>query len=172
MRGRWIRWGLPLVLVGVAGVGAAMAATTSTHAKSGTVMAAKSKSFGMILVSSTGRTLYRYTVDSKGVNRCSSDAACSKYWPALLVKTGAKPTAGSGANAALLGTIKAAHGMQQVTYAGFPLYVFVGDTAAGQTKGQGFEKTWYVVNGKGAFVKHAVAAAAPAKSTSTKSAWG
>src|SRR5262249_17246295 len=118
MRGRWIRWGLPLLLIGVAGVGAAMAATTS-HSKSGTVMAAKSKSFGMILVNSTGRTLYRYTVDSKGVNRCSGVPACAKYWPALLIKTGAKPTAGSGANAALLGTIKAAHGMQQVTYAGF-----------------------------------------------------
>jgi predicted lipoprotein with Yx(FWY)xxD motif len=172
MRGRWTRWGLPLVLIAFAGAGAAMAATTSSHSKSGTVMAAKSKSFGMILVNSTGRTLYRYTVDSKGVNRCSGDATCSKSWLALLVKTGAVPTVGSGANAALIGTIKAAHGMQQVTYAGFPLYVFTGDKAAGQTKGQGFDKAWYVVNSKGALVKHAVAGTASTKSTSTKSAWG
>ena len=127
MRGRWIRLVLPLVLVAVAGAGAAMAATASTHAQSGTVRAVKSKSYGMILVAANGKTLYRYTLDSKGVNRCTGDAACVKYWPQLLVKATAKPTAGTGASAGLLGTIKAAHGMRQITYAGFPLYYFVGD---------------------------------------------
>jgi predicted lipoprotein with Yx(FWY)xxD motif len=174
MRGRWIRWGLPLLLVAVAGAGAAMAATASTHAqKSGTVWAVKSKSFGMILVGKGGKTLYRYTLDSKGINRCTSNATCAKYWPQLLIKGTAKPTAGTGATAGLLGTIKAANGMRQVTYAGFPLYVFSGDSAAGQIKGQGFLKQWYVVNQKGAFVKHAVAATpAPTKSTSTSSGGG
>jgi predicted lipoprotein with Yx(FWY)xxD motif len=173
MRGRWIRWGLPLLLAAVAGAGAAMAATASTHAQSGTVSAVKSKSFGTILIAANGKTLYRYTLDSKGVNRCTTNAACAKYWPQLLVKSTVKPTVGTGASAALLGTIKAAHGMRQVTYAGFPLYSFAGDSAAGQTKGQGFQKQWYVVNAKGAFVKHAVAGGtASTKSTTTKSAWG
>jgi len=177
MRGRLIRWVLPVVLVAAVAVGAAMAATGSTHARAGTVQTSKSKSFGTILVSSTGRTLYRYTIDGKRVNRCSGNATCAKYWPALLVKAGANPTVGAGATAALLGTIKAAHGMRQVTYAGFPLYFFAGDTAAGQTKGQGFESQWYVVNTKGALVKHAVAANAakttPASGgTTTSDAWG
>jgi predicted lipoprotein with Yx(FWY)xxD motif len=174
MRGRWIRWGLPLLLVAVAGSGAAMAATAATHAQGGTVRVVKSKSFGMILTAANGKTLYRYTLDSKGVNRCTSDATCAKYWPQLLIKSTAKPTAGSGASAALLGTIKAAHGMSQVTYAGFPLYYFAGDSGAGQTKGQGFEKQWYVVNTKGAFVKHAVAASGGggAGTTTPKSSWG
>jgi predicted lipoprotein with Yx(FWY)xxD motif len=177
MRGRLIRWVLPLVLVAAGAVGAAMAGTGSTNVHTDTVKAVKSTSFGMILVGSSGRTLYRYTVDRKGVNRCSSNPTCNKFWPALLVKAGVKPTAGSGAAAALLGTIKAAHGMRQVTYAGFPLYFFAGDTAAGQTKGQGFESQWYVVNAKGALVKHAVAANAakttPASGgTTTSDAWG
>lgn len=174
MRGRWIRFGLPLLLVAVAGAGAAMAATASTNAQ-GTVMSVKSKSFGTILVAANGKTLYRYTLDKKGVNRCTSKAACAKYWPQLLVKSTAKPSAGTGASAGLLGTIKAAHGMRQVTYAGFPLYYFAGDSGAGQTKGQGFEKEWYVVNTKGAFVKHAVAGGTTStKSTSTSSGagWG
>jgi predicted lipoprotein with Yx(FWY)xxD motif len=170
MRGRVIRWALPLVMVGVAGAGLAMAATASTQASSGTVRAVQSAKFGMVLVSSTGRTLYRYTVDSKGVNRCSSVAVCNKYWPALLVKPTVKPTAGTGADASLIGTIKAKNGMRQVTYAGFPLYTFAGDAKAGQTKGQGFDNTWYVVNTKGALVKHAVtsggaSATPPATST-------
>jgi predicted lipoprotein with Yx(FWY)xxD motif len=174
MRGRWIRWGLPLLLVAVSGAGAAMAATASTHAQSGTVWAVKSKSFGMILVGKGGKTLYRYTLDGKGTNRCTSNATCAKYWPQLLIKSTAKPTVGTGASAGLLGTIKAAHGMRQVTYAGFPLYFFSGDSAGGQTKGQGFEKQWYVVNTKGAFVKHAVSGGTTGttKSTSTSSGGG
>jgi predicted lipoprotein with Yx(FWY)xxD motif len=167
---------LPLVVVGAVGAGAAMAASASMHSSSGTVRAFKSSSFGMVLAASNGHTVYRYTVDSKGVNRCSSNATCNKFWPALLVKAGVKPTGGSGASASLVGTIKAAHGMAQVTYAGFPLYYFAGDKAAGQTKGQGFEGKWYVVNTKGALVKHTVSSGSSSPSsgstTTTKSAWG
>jgi predicted lipoprotein with Yx(FWY)xxD motif len=155
MRRRTIRWGLPASLITIVGVGAAVAAVTATGANSGAVSTAKSKTYGTILVGASGATLYRYTLDSKGVNRCSSNATCNKYWPALLVKAGTKPTAGSGAKAALIGTIRASRNMRQVTYAGFPLYFFAGDKAAGQTNGQGFQSQWYVVNTNGALVTHA-----------------
>jgi len=155
MRARMIMWLLPLALAGAAGVGAAMAAT-ATHSASGTVKTAMRSPYGSVLVGASGRTLYRYTKDSKNVNRCTSDPVCNKYWPRLLVKASAKPTAGAGAKASLLGTIKAAHGMRQVTYAGWPLYYFAGDKRAGQVNGQDFLKEWYVVNNAGAFVKHAV----------------
>lgn len=167
MRGRLIRWGLPLVLVAVAGVGAAMAATATGHASRGTVRTATSSSFGPILVAANGRTLYRYTIDRKGVNRCSGNATCNKFWSALLVKAGTKPTAGSGAKASLLGTITAAHGMRQVTYAGFPLYYFAGDKKAGQVNGEGVQSVWFVVNAKGALVRHAMASTAPAPAPTT-----
>jgi predicted lipoprotein with Yx(FWY)xxD motif len=166
MRGRIILWLLPSVLVAAVGIGAAMAATGAMHSQSGTVRTATSKTFGTILVGPNGRTLYRYTDDSKGVNRCSSDAACNKYWPPLVIGAAAKPSAGSGVKAALLGTIKAANGKRQVTYAGFPLYYFVGDKAAGQVKGQAFDSTWYVLNVKGALVKHAVTSTPATTSTS------
>lgn len=179
MRGRMIRWILPLAVAGIAGAGVAMAATASTQASGGTVKAVQNATFGMVLAAANGKTLYRYTVDSKGVNRCTSNATCNKYWPRLLVKPGVKPTVGTGASASLLGTIKAAGGMRQVTYAGWPLYYFAGDKKAGQVNGQGFEKTWYVVNTKGALVKHAVnqSTSNPSPSpspttTSSGSAWG
>jgi predicted lipoprotein with Yx(FWY)xxD motif len=104
MTGRMIRWVLPLLLLAPLGVGVAMAASSSSGA-TGTVKAVKSKMFGTILVSSKGRTLYRYTIDRKNVNKCTSDPACNKYWPPLLVKTGAKASAGAGAKASKLGTI-------------------------------------------------------------------
>ena len=170
MTGRTVRWVLPLLLLVPLGVGVAMAASSSSTA-SGTVKAAKSTTFGTILVSSKGRTLYRYTIDGKNVNRCTSNAVCNKYWPPLLVKAGVKPTAVAGAKAGKLGTIKARNGMRQVTYAGWPLYTFAGDTSSGQTKGQGFEKQWYVVNTNGALVKRAVAAPTPT-TTLGGNAWG
>lgn len=175
MRGRLIRLVLPLVLGTAVAVGAAMAATGSMHSGKATVKTAKNTSLGVILVSSSGRTLYRYTVDRKQVNRCSSDPTCNKFWPPLLVKAGVKPTAGSGAKSALLGTIKARGGMRQVTYAGFPLYVFAGDKAPGQVKGQGFESKWYVVSTTGALVKHPQTAPPTTTSggtTTTGGAWG
>jgi predicted lipoprotein with Yx(FWY)xxD motif len=174
MMGRMIRWGVAVALLAVGGVGAAMAATASTHS-SGTVRTAKSAKFGTVLVNASGKTLYRYTLDKKGVNTCTAVAICAKYWPRLLVTGTAKPTAGAGVSAALLGTIKQPKGLRQVTYAGFPLYVFAGDAKAGDVKGQGFEKTWYVVNAKGALVKHAVAgspAPAPTTTSGGGSTWG
>lgn len=62
--------------------------------------------------------------------------------------------------------------MRQVTYAGFPRSFFAGDTKARQTRGQGFQAKWFVVNTKGALVKHADSAAAPAPATTTGSSSG
>lgn len=173
MRGR-IRWFLPVALVATIGAGAAMAATAAVHSSAPSVKLADNATFGKMLVGPTGRTLYRYTVDSKGVNRCTKVAVCAKYWPQLLVKAGTKPTAGAGVKASLLGTIKAAHGKAQVTYAGYPLYYFAGDTKAGATSGQGFESKWYVVDTKGALVKHAASSgsASPAPTTTSSSTSG
>jgi predicted lipoprotein with Yx(FWY)xxD motif len=170
MGGRAIKWLTPLAVIAALGVGAAMAATGSMSSSGGTVKVAKSSKFGMVLVSSNGRTLYRYSLDKKGVSVCTG--ACAKFWPPLLVKAGAKPTVGSGATASLLGTIKAAAGERQVTYAGFPLYFFAQDKKAGQLNGQGFQGKWYVVNSKGALVKKPVTSS-PHPTTTTKTpAWG
>jgi predicted lipoprotein with Yx(FWY)xxD motif len=175
MRRQAIRWALPLVLLASVGVGAALAATAA-HSSKGTVSTAKSAKFGTILVAQNGRTLYRYTLDKKGVNKCTAVAICKKYWPQLLVKTGVQPTVGGAASAGLVGTIKAKSGWRQVTYAGYPLYTFAGDSGAGQVKGQGFQSEWYVVNTKGAFVKHAVSGGGGGggnnTTTTTGAGWG
>ena len=165
MRGRMIRLLVPVAVAAVFGAGVTLAATAALRSSTVSVKAVDSPKFGMVLVSSAGRTLYRYTVDSKGVNRCSGVPVCTKYWPALVLKPGVNPSAGAGVKASLLGTIKTAHGLRQVTYAGFPLYTFAGDTKAGQTNGQGFDKQWYVVSTKGALVKAAVSSGSGAGST-------
>ena len=124
MRDRRIGFVVAIVVVAMAGVGVAMAATRSTSAKSGTVMTAKVGKYGTVLVAANGKTLYRYTPDKKNVSVCNG--ACVAYWPPLLVKGTAKPTAGSGVSAKLLGVTMRSNGAHQVTYAGFPLYYYVG----------------------------------------------
>ena len=170
MRDRRIRLVLAIVVVAMAGVGVAMAATGSTSSTNGTVKTAKVGKFGTVLVSSTGMTLYRYTPDKKNVSVCSG--ACAAYWPPLLVKGAAKPTAGSGASASLLGTTMRSNGAHQVTYAGFPLYTYAGDKKPGQANGEGFQKTWYVVSATGAMVKHAAASGSGGTTTKSGNAWG
>jgi predicted lipoprotein with Yx(FWY)xxD motif len=95
-------------------------------------------------VGSDGRTVYLFEADKKGTSTCSG--ACAAAWPYVTV-TGT-PTAGSGVNQALLGTVKAPDGSTQLTYGGHPLYYFAGDTASGTAKGQNskaFGAGWYVV---------------------------
>jgi predicted lipoprotein with Yx(FWY)xxD motif len=164
---------LPAVLAVVAAVGATMAATAATGASKPTVRAAAGTTLGTMLVGPNGRTLYRYTRDRKRVDTCTKNAVCAKLWPRLLVKAGTKPTAGPGVKASLLGTIEATKTKSQVTYAGWPLYYFSADKGAGQAKGEGFQNEWYVVNTKGALVKHAAAtspAPAPAPTTTAPAA--
>ena len=43
----------------------------------------------------------------------------------------------------VLGVVKNANGTQ-VTYNGHPLYTYSGDSAAGQTHGEGFAGKWFV----------------------------
>jgi predicted lipoprotein with Yx(FWY)xxD motif len=146
-----IRIVLPLVLVAAAGAGAALVATNASAGAKATVKTVKNGTFGVVLVDGSGKALYRYTPDSKGKSVCTGQ--CLAYWPALLIKATAKPVAGAGVKASLLGTIKAKGGMRQVTYAGYPLYHYKSDTKAGEFSGQGFDGTWYVVSSTGALVK-------------------
>ena len=85
-------------------------------------------------------------------SQCVNDAQyhCSKAWPPL--RTSGKPHAGRGVKAALLGTIKRKDGAPQVTYNGHPVYLYTGDTAAGQANGEGinhFGGLWYAVTTAG-----------------------
>jgi predicted lipoprotein with Yx(FWY)xxD motif len=127
--------------------GGAPAPASSTSARSGTVELAHTGP-GTILVDSKGRSLYLFRADTGTKSACAG--ACAAAWPPLVTTT--KPTAGSGVKSALLGTSKRAGGKEQVTYNGHPLYLFTGDTASGQTNGQGskaFGAAWYVLSPAG-----------------------
>ena len=132
--------------------------STGAANASATVDSASSAKYGTILVDSTGRTLYMLTADTATTSACTG--GCVSIWAPLTVM--GTPTAGSGLNASLLGTITRSDGSKQVTYNGHPLYTFVPDGGAGHENGEGissFGGTWYVLNLSGVPVKAAVSGA-------------
>ena len=146
------------------------AGAVTPRARSLVVSTTTNPTYGTILVS--GKTLYTLKASK---SQCG--AKCLKVWPELLLPKGVKKAkAGTGVNAAKLGTVKRKGGALQVTYAGRALYWFSLDTAAGQVNGVGKDKwgTWsVVVMAKPAGALQPAAATtttAPASTTTTKAA--
>jgi len=109
-------------------------------------------SYGRILFDGRGFALYAFTHDPRGKSVCTG--ACAKAWPPFVV-TG-PPRAAAGVKATLLGTTKRADGTLQVTYAGRPLYYYVGDRKPGQVLCQNvreFGGVWLVIRSTGALVR-------------------
>jgi predicted lipoprotein with Yx(FWY)xxD motif len=133
-----------------------MAATGHAATRGAPISVAKTK-LGTILVNAQGRTLYMFASDKNDKSACYG--SCATYWPPLLTSS-AHPT-GKGAKAALLGTTMRSNGKLQVTYNRHPLYLYVQDTKAGQTHGEGLNVSgglWWAVSPAGAVVKKAPAA--------------
>jgi predicted lipoprotein with Yx(FWY)xxD motif len=108
-------------------------------------------SFGSVLFDGRGFVLYAFTRDARGRSVCKG--ACAVAWPPYIVKT--RATAGPGVRAKLLATTKRKDGRLQVTYAGRPLYYYVGDRNPGQILCQNvteFGGVWRVVRSSGKLV--------------------
>jgi predicted lipoprotein with Yx(FWY)xxD motif len=106
---------------------------------------------GDIIVEEEGKTVYAFAPDSAGTPTCYDQ--CATTWPPLLAEDGSTPTAGAGLDASKLTTVDRTDGTKQVKYGDWPLYFFSGDSAAGDTNGQGIGTKWYVVDATGAMVK-------------------
>jgi predicted lipoprotein with Yx(FWY)xxD motif len=156
----------PALLVAACGgsSGSTAAHSASTKAVSSSSRAARvetrSGNLGTFLTDGSGRTLYLFAADHGGTSSCTG--GCASAWPPLT--TTGKPTAGGQVRTALLGTTGRGGGSPQVTYAGHPLYYFAGDSASGDTKGQGlngFGAKWWVVSPAGTPVTHSPGSGTP-----------
>jgi predicted lipoprotein with Yx(FWY)xxD motif len=128
-----------------------------------TISAKSVSGLGTVLVNQKGQTLYMLTSEKGDKITCTASSGCLHAWPETDLPSGdTAAKAGSGVKASLLGTVKGATGQMEVTYNGWPLYTFIGDSAAGQAKGQGltnFGGTWYVLNTAGSPVTAKASAA-------------
>jgi predicted lipoprotein with Yx(FWY)xxD motif len=143
--------------------------SSASAATTGTVITTHAGSAGTFLTDGSGRTVYLWAKDGMNMSACSG--ACAAAWPPVPA-TGTLTAAG-GAKASDLGTISRSDGTKQATYDGHPLYYFVGDSAAGQTNGQGsdnFGAKWWLVAPSGAKITGADAAPAAAANAPAPSA--
>ena len=119
-----------------------------SRATASSALAVRRTSLGRTLVDARGRTLYLFEADRPNLSNCSS--GCLSVWPALT--THHRPRARGGAVGSKIGTIPARGGKRQVTYAGHPLYYYVGDRKPGDVNGQGLDQfgaEWYALSPAG-----------------------
>lgn len=125
----------------------------SASAAAYTVSAHSVGSAGTVLVNGQGRTLYLLSSEQGGKITCTDANGCTKIWPPVELPSGVtQPVAGSGIDSSKLATLKTSTGDLYVTYGGWPLYTFTGDSAAGTANGVGitsFGGTWHAVNTAG-----------------------
>jgi predicted lipoprotein with Yx(FWY)xxD motif len=116
---------------------------------------------GAYLTGDDGKALYLLATDTSGKSTCAND--CAANWPPFTLDAGETVSAGTGVTGTVA-TFTRDDGTTQVTINGLPLYYFAGDTAAGQTNGQGIGGKWYVASPAGTPVGASGAAASPKES--------
>ena len=95
-----------------------------------------------IIVDSSGRTAYYFTKDQANSGKSACSGHCLTAWPAITTTSDTPPAEGITGK---LGTITRDDGSKLATVNGMPIYLCAKDTAAGDTKGQGVNKVWYVI---------------------------
>jgi predicted lipoprotein with Yx(FWY)xxD motif len=109
---------------------------------------AETSDFGRVLFDANGQVVYAFEIDGENRSNCTS-ADCVQAWPPVLTRE--PPSAGTGVDERLLGTIRRSNGQLQVTYNGRPLY-FYEHEAPGEIKCHNVDLhggLWWVVTPNG-----------------------
>lgn len=113
---------------------------------------------GRILTNAHGHALYMFLVDPRRPVTCTG--ACAGTWPPLAIAVGHHPTAAGGAESRLLGTIPDPNtGALDVTYDGYPLYLYANDIGPDTANGQALESDggpWFVLRPSGRPIHHPI----------------
>ncbi len=144
-----------LALLGVSALAAVLgppAAGAQAAPVAGATVGVRDSAYGRILFDGDGRALYAFTRDPPRRSACAG--ACARAWPPFVVS--GRPAAGAGVRAGLIGLIRRSGGARQVTYAGRPLYYYVGDDRPGIVRCQNvveYGGRWLVQRAGGALVR-------------------
>ncbi len=105
-----------------------------------TVLIVQHSDLGWVLAEANGDVVYTYKNDTKGGSPTCT-GSCASIWSAV---TGVPKVGPADSLPGALGTVAMANGGKQITYDGYPLYIFKG---AGPltTKGNDMDGLWHVV---------------------------
>jgi len=109
---------------------------------------------GSVLVNAQGHTLYIFEPDNDKKVTCVG--GCAAVWPPAMVPSGETAAASGSVKQSLLGSDPDPSGGDVITYAGWPLYTYVADSAAGAAGGQALNLNgglWYVISPSGKVIK-------------------
>jgi predicted lipoprotein with Yx(FWY)xxD motif len=123
------------------------AAAEQSRRRRGKTIKLRDSQFGRVLFGADNRAIYLFTREPGSRSRCYGE--CAVAWPPVLTR--ARPRAGSGVDAKLLGTTRRRDGRRQVTYNGHPLSYSI-DDPRGKILCHNvveFGGTWLVVNPAG-----------------------
>lgn len=135
-----------LTLICASAIAACGAASTTPGSGSGTstgpTISTGTTTLGTVLTDEHGLTLY-YFLPEKGGTTTACDATCLSAWPPVV--SSGTPNSSSGVTGTL-GVVSITYNganVNEVTYNGWPLHTYSGDSAAGQANGQNVEQTWF-----------------------------
>jgi predicted lipoprotein with Yx(FWY)xxD motif/plastocyanin len=150
---RWLLMALlfPALLFGWSG--GALATTggeeegTPSAEPTATIYVRQDPALGTILTDPEGMTLYLFTNDTTP-NESTCYDQCAENWPPFMAEEEFSLPFGVEGE---LTTVERTDGTTMVAYNGIPLYYFAGDTAPGDTNGQGVGDVWYVLGPEAQF---------------------
>ena len=148
------RW---LVLLAAFALFAPLLLRTAAAQDMASLKVSENPSVGAFLTDANGKTVYLFTKDTTA-NESVCEGECATNWPPVPAEGLSLPEGVPGE----LGSIDRADGVKQASYNGIPLYLFAGDSAAGDINGEGVGGVWFVV-APGA--THGEYAAAPGEGT-------
>ncbi len=105
-----------------------------------TVLIVQKSSLGYVLALADGDVVYTYGNDKKG-GPPSCTSSCAATWPAV---TGVPMTNAGEKLPGALGVVTMSNGGKQITYNGYPLYIFKSEKPLATT-GDGVGGLWHVI---------------------------
>jgi predicted lipoprotein with Yx(FWY)xxD motif len=108
-----------------------------------TILLGSNATLGAFLTDASGMTLYYFALDvpGNGTTACDNPVCLGLWTPFYAGSIVVSPPL----QATDFATISGNNGSPLTTYRGWPLYLYKGDTAAGDTNGDGFKNVWYVM---------------------------
>jgi predicted lipoprotein with Yx(FWY)xxD motif len=105
-----------------------------------TVLIVQKSSLGYVLALANGDVVYTYGNDKKG-GQPTCTSSCAAAWPAV---TGIPMTNAGEKLPGPLGVVAMTNGGKQITYNGYPLYIFKSEKPLATT-GEGVSGLWHVI---------------------------